>query len=269
MKHSEKPGRIAIVTGGSNGIGKATAKALSLKGYKVYEFSRRGTDYDDITHVTADVTDEKAVAAAVGEVLSREGRVDLLVNNAGFGISGATEFTSTEDAKRLFDADFFGTFNVIRAVVPAMRKQGGGRIINLSSVASLLSIPYQVFYSAAKASVNTLTLGLANELKPFGISVCAVMPGDVKTGFTAAREKTPTGDDVYGGRISRSVAVMEKDETNGMPPEFIAKRIVSIAGKKNVKPLYSAGFKYQFFCVLARILPFRLSNSIVGSLYNK
>lgn len=189
MKHSEKPGRIAIVTGGSNGIGKATAKALSLKGYKVYEFSRRGTDYDDIAHVTADVTDEKAVAAAVGEVLSREGRIDLLVNNAGFGISGATEFTSTEDAKRLFDADFFGTFNVIRAVVPAMRKQGGGRIINLSSVASLLSIPYQVFYSAAKASVNTLTLGLANELKPFGISVCAVMPGDVKTGFTAAREK--------------------------------------------------------------------------------
>ncbi len=261
--------KTAIVTGGSNGIGKATAKLLSENGYKVYEFSRRGSDYDNVTHITADVTDEEAVKNAVNKVLSKEGRIDLLVNNAGFGISGATEFTSTEDAKKLYDVDFFGTFNVIKAVVPVMRGQEGGRIINLSSVAALLSIPYQVFYSAAKASINTLTLGLADELRPFGISVCAVMPGDVKTGFTAAREKTIVGDDIYKGRISRSVAVMEKDETNGLPPEFIAKRIVSLAKKRKVKPIYSAGFKYQLFCVLAKILPFRLSNAIVGSIYNK
>lgn len=261
--------RVAIVTGGSNGIGKATALALSNNGYQVYEFSRHGCDYDKITHITADITDEKAVNSAVGEVYGREGRIDLLVNNAGFGISGATEFTSTSDAKKLYDVDFFGTFNVTKAVIPIMRNQKSGRIINLSSVAALLSIPYQVFYSAAKASINTLTLGLVNELKPFGISVCAVMPGDIKTGFTAAREKTYEGDDVYDGRISRSVKVMEKDETNGMPPEFIAQTIVKLSKKRRVKPLYSAGFKYKLFCVLAKILPFGLSNRIVGSIYNK
>ena len=260
---------VAIITGGSNGIGKATATLLSEKGFKVYEFSRSGSDFDNVTHITADITNEEAVKNAVNEVFEREGKINLLVNNAGFGISGATEFTETQVAKKLFDVNFFGTFNVIKAVVPYMRKQGGGRIINLSSVAAVLPIPFQSFYSASKSAINALTATLANELRPFNISVTAIMPGDIKTGFTAAREKEIKGDDVYNGRIGRSVATMEKDETNGMPPIVIAKKILCLSKKKSVKPFYSAGFQYQLFCVLAKVLPSRFANWVVGLLYSK
>ena len=128
--------RIAIVTGGTSGIGRATALALKAAGCTVYELSRRAEGVEGLHHIAADVTKEETVRAAVAEVMAREGRIDILVNNAGFGISGAVEFTSTEDAKALFDVNFFGMVNLNRAVVPIMRAAGRGRIVNLSSVAA-------------------------------------------------------------------------------------------------------------------------------------
>ncbi|MBR3641311.1 MAG: SDR family NAD(P)-dependent oxidoreductase, partial [Oscillibacter sp.] len=124
-----KENKIAIVTGGSSGIGKETAKALAARGCAVYEFSRRGTDYEGVKHVTCDVSDETQFREAVRSVLEKEGRVDILVNNAGIGISGAAEFTENADAKRLLDVNLFGTVNGCRAVIPVMREQGGGRIV--------------------------------------------------------------------------------------------------------------------------------------------
>lgn len=173
---------------------------------------------EGLHHIRADITDETQVRAAVQQVMDAEGQIDVVVNNAGFGISGAVEFTDTADAQRLFNADFFGMVRVNRAVIAHMRAAGRGRIVNLSSVAGPLPIPFQTYYSAAKAAVNAYTMALANELRPFGITVCAVQPGDIHTGFTAAREKTVTGDEVYGGRISRSVSRMEHDEQTGMDP---------------------------------------------------
>ena len=210
--------KTAIVTGGTSGIGKASALALKNDGWTVYELSRRLTDTEGINHITADITDESGVAAAVEQVVSAEGHIDLVVNNAGFGISGAVEFTDTEDAKRLFDTDFFGMVRINRLIIPIMRKQGGGKIINISSVAAPIPIPFQTYYSAAKAAVNSYTMALANEVRPFKIGVCAVQPGDIKTGFTSARQKNTLGDDVYGGRIARSVCRMERDEQNGISP---------------------------------------------------
>ena len=200
--------KTAIVTGGTSGIGKAAALALKNDGWTVYELSRRLTGTEGINHITADITDESGVAAAVEQVVSAEGHIDLVVNNAGFGISGAVEFTDTEDAKRLFDTDFFGMVRINRLIIPIMRKQGGGKIINISSVAAPIPIPFQTYYSAAKAAVNSYTMALANEVRPFKIGVCAVQPGDIKTGFTSARQKNTLGDDVYGGRIARSVCRM-------------------------------------------------------------
>ena len=190
--------KTAIVTGGTSGIGKAAALALKKDGWTVYELSRRLTGTEGINHITADITDESGVAAAVEQVVSAEGHIDLVVNNAGFGISGAVEFTDTEDAKRLFDTDFFGMVRINRLIIPIMRKQGGGKIINISSVAAPIPIPFQTYYSAAKAAVNSYTMALANEVRPFKIGVCAVQPGDIKTGFTSARQKHALGDDVYG-----------------------------------------------------------------------
>ena len=261
--------KTAIVTGGTSGIGKAAALALKNDGWTVYELSRRLTGTEGINHITADITDESGVAAAVEQVVSAEGHIDLVVNNAGFGISGAVEFTDTEDAKRLFDTDFFGMVRINRLIIPIMRKQGGGKIINISSVAAPIPIPFQTYYSAAKAAVNSYTMALANEVRPFKIGVCAVQPGDIKTGFTSARQKNTLGDDVYGGRIARSVCRMERDEQNGISPEVIGSLTAKIARKKRVKPLYTAGISYKFFIFLVHILPANILHRLVGFIYAK
>lgn len=260
---------VAVVTGGSSGIGKCTALALAAKGCTVYELSRRESEIPGITHISADVTKEEAVQAAIDQILSREGKIDILINNAGFGISGAVEFTEPQNAKRLLDVNFFGMVNLCHAVIPHMRQAGSGRIVNLSSVAAVAPIPFQTYYSVSKSAVNTYTQALGIELRPFGISVCAVMPGDIKTGFTAAREKVILGDDIYDGRIGRSVRGMEKDEENGMSPEKAGSYIAKIALKKKGKPLYSIGFVYKFLTILIKILPAGLMNRIVGLLYAK
>ena len=129
--------------------------------------------------------------------------------------------------------------------------------------------PFQTYYSASKAAINSYTMATANEVRPFGVQVCCVQPGDIRTGFTAARQKNPMGDDVYGGRIARSVAGMEKDEQNGMTPEQAGAFVAHTAMRKSCKPIRTIGLQYKFFHVLSRILPCRLLNWLVGLLYAK
>lgn len=259
--------KIAVVTGGSSGIGLCTAQALRNAGCIVYALSRRGFSCEGIHHLSVDVTDEQGVQAAIAHIAAETGKLDILVNCAGFGISGAVEFTALSDAKEQFEVNFFGMVNVTKAVLPLMREKGGGRVVNISSVAAVAHIPFQTYYSASKAAIESYTCALANEVKPFGISVTALQPGDICTGFTAARKKTIAGDDVYGGRIARSVAGMERDEQKGMTPEFAGKYIAKIALQKRVKPIYTVGFGYKCLSVLCKVLPCRLRNWIVGLLY--
>ncbi len=258
---------VAVVTGGSSGIGKAACSLFRDSGFTVYEFSRSGKGENGINHITADITDEKSVDAAFKRVFDEAGGIDLLVNNAGMGISGAIEFTELSSAKKIFDVNFFGTLICIKAALPYLRKSKNGRIVNMSSVAAPVAIPFQSFYSATKAAVNSLTLALRNEVKPFGIKVSAVMPGDAKTGFTDAREKNTVGSELYGEAIERAVTAMEKDERNGMTPEKVAKVVYKAATAKNPKPLYTAGGVYKLFVFLTKILPTRLFNWIVGKVY--
>ena len=159
---------VVLLTGGSSGIGQCTARYLAEAGCRVYELSRRDSSQPGIIHLTCDVTREEQVQAAVKTVAEREGRIDIVVNNAGFGISGAVEFTQTADAQRLLDVNFFGMVRVNRAVLPYMREAGRGRIVNLSSVAAVAPIPFQTYYSASKAAVNAYTMALANEVRPSG-----------------------------------------------------------------------------------------------------
>ncbi|MBQ4208586.1 MAG: SDR family oxidoreductase [Clostridia bacterium] len=260
--------KVAVVTGASSGIGLETAKLLSKNGWRVWGFSRRGgEDGETLRHLVCDVTDEAQVRAAFQTVFEREGRLDLLVNNAGFGISGAVEDTAADSAKKQFDVNFFGCFLCCRAAIPYLRQSGGGRIINMSSMAAVLPIPFQSFYSASKSAVNALTLALRNELKPFGITVCALMPGDVKTGFTAAREKNG-GSEAYAAVVQKSVAVMEHDEQTGMAPRTLAEAVLRLATRKNPKPLSTCGAQYRLFAVLAKLLPQSAVNAIVGKIYS-
>lgn len=261
--------KVCLITGGSSGIGLAAAKALAAKGVKVYELSRRDFHCDGINHIPGDVTSEESLAAAVRQIMDAEGRLDILICCAGFGISGAVEFTELADAKRQLDVNFFGAVNTVKAVLGIMRKQGGGRILLISSVAGEIAIPFQTYYSVSKAAINAYGSALRNEVKPFGIEVCSIMPGDIKTGFTAARQKTHIGDDIYGGRISRSVAGMEKDEQNGMSPEAAGAFICRMALKRRVPPACTIGAMYKLFIGLNRLMPRALIGKVVYMMYAK
>jgi len=261
--------KVSIITGGTSGIGAACARLFSASGYSVYTISRRKKELPGCISLSADVTDFSAVKDTLSTIYAREKRIDVIVNCAGFGISGALEFTDPTDARRQIEVNLFGIDNVCKAVIPYMRKQGSGRIINISSVAAIAAIPFQGWYSVSKAAINTYTLALANELRNFGISICAVMPGDIQTGFTDARRKSIVGDEVYDGRIERSVAHMERDERNGMPPEAVARKVLHLANVKHPKPLCSVGLSYQAICMLIKFLPAQLVNRIIYILYCK
>lgn len=259
--------RIIAITGGSSGIGRATARLFALKGCTVYELSRSGQDFDGVTHITADVTDEASLAAAFNRIGAENGCLDLLINCAGFGISGAVEFTDITDAQKQMDVNFFGTVRAIQQALPWLRKSKQASIVNISSMGGPLALPFQAFYSCSKAAINALTLALANELRQFSIAVCAVLPGDVATGFTDARQKSVKGQDLYGRTIEKSVSTMEKDERGGMSPDRIAKKVWALSKKRHPKPLSTVGLQYMFFSLLYKLLPARLVNWIVGLMY--
>lgn len=262
--------KVVVITGGTSGIGLETGRALADQGCVVYELSRRESGVDPrIHHVQADMTKEDQVQDAVHQIVQLEGRIDVLINNAGYGISGAVEFTDTEDAQRQFDVNFFGMVRMNKAVIPVMRNQGGGRIISMSSVAAPIAIPFQTYYSASKAAIRTYMLALAPEVSPFGIETCTIMPGDIHTGFTAARKKSPEGDDIYNGRISRSVAVMEHDELHGITAESAGSFVARKALQRRVPLLCTLGGKYKFFVFLTRLVPTRFMTWIVGRIYAK
>ncbi len=259
--------KVVVITGGSSGIGLHTAKHLTQHGCRVYELSRGETGTEAAVHIRADVTDGQQVKAAVESVIACEGCIDVVINNAGFGISGAVEYTDTEEAQRQFDVNFFGMVRMNRAVLPIMHRQGYGRIINMSSVAAPIAIPFQAYYSASKAAVRTYSLALQSEVKPYGIEICCIMPGDIATGFTAARRKNPAGDELYNGRISRSVAVMEHDELTGIPAETAGVFVARKAMQEKVPVLCTLGWKYKLFVFLTRLLPVQVLTDLVGKIY--
>lgn len=259
--------KVAVITGAGSGIGLATARMLAEKGYTVYNLSRHPAKEEKNRFIFTDVSDSSTINNAVKKIIGECGRIDLLVTSAGMGVSGAVEFIEEEEMKRQFEINLFGTINTVKAVLPQMRKQKSGKIICISSVAAVYSIPFQAYYSASKAAINSFVDALTNEVKPFGIEVASVMPGDISTGFTAARRKTDAGDDVYSGVIGSAVSAMEKDEKNGMTPDSVAKLVVKLAEKKHVSPLYTAGLQYKTLVFLSRIFPHGTAVKIVGKMY--
>ena len=257
--------RTVVITGASKGIGKAAAAAFSHAGDRVYNLSRHDPSDPNAAFVPCDVTDEAQCKEAIETVLSEAGCIDVLILNAGFGISGPVETTAIEAAQKQFDVALFGAIRVLKPALPALRKTKG-MILFTSSVAGVTPIPYQAFYSAAKAGINSLVMALRNELKGTGIRVAAVLPGDVKTDFTAAREKNEANVALYPNEV-RSVQKMEHDEQHGMPPERIANRFLKLSRQRNPKPFCSVGFAYSAVLVLMKLLPARFANWVLGKLY--
>jgi len=184
------------------------------------------------------------------------------------GISGALEFNSTKEINHIIDVNINGIVNMVQVSLPFLRKTKG-KIINIGSVASIIPIPFQSFYSITKSGVLKLSETLAMEVKPFGIKVSCVLPGDTKTEFTKNRKKEVLGDDIYQNRINRSVSKMEKDELNGMDPIRVTKVIEKIINRKNPKVIKAVGFNYKVLLFLYKILPSRLAFWVLYKLYAK
>ena len=256
-----------VISGGSSGIGKATASLFAERGWRVFELSRHGQSHDGIIHVTCDVCDQTSTHAAIAEVLKQTDTIDVVISNAGYGISGAIEFTDIKDAEHQMDVNFMGAVRFTQAVLPQLRQQRFGRIIYTSSVAAILAVPYQSFYSASKAAINAFALALANEVREFGIYVSVMMPGDVSTGFTDARKKSKAGEEVYS-HANKAITTMEHDERGGMKPIQMAKLFYHIATCSSPRPQYVGGLTYRIFCLLDRILPKRLVNWIEYKVYS-
>jgi len=275
-------GDVVLVTGASSGIGKAIAEKLARLGYKVYGTSRKQQPLDSSNTVQEyasgffkliqlDVCSEESVKNAVEYVLEKEGTIDVLINNAGFGIAGSVEDTSTEEAQKQFDTNFFGVHRMIRHILPVMRKNRKGIIINISSVAGIFSIPFQSMYSASKYALEAMSEALRVEVKPFGIKVVLVEPGDTRTEFTSRRQIVAAADDensVYKESFKRSLNTMIRDETNGPEPDVVAKVVIKVLKRKNPPVRVVVGASYKVLVLLKRFVPARFVEYIIEKLYS-
>jgi len=265
---------VILITGASSGIGQAIAELLAKDGNIVYGTSRKLTETmenhtDDIKMLKLDVTDEASVVHTLDEIIKREKRIDVLINCAGFGISGPIEAVPIEMAKKQFDVNFFGTVQMIQKTLPYMRKQKKGLIITIGSVAGYISIPFQSMYSASKFALESLSETLRMELNPFNINVCLVEPGDTRTNFTQSRVKGGVEEILafYEPACEHALAVMEKDEENGYSPYMTALTVKRILKRKNPPVRVTVGLVYKIFYVLTKIIPTKTRLLIIRKKY--
>jgi short-subunit dehydrogenase len=236
--------KIAIVTGASSGIGEATAELLANSGYKVYGTSRKGAQAAQRSYkmISLDVNSEKSIEAALREVIQIEGRIDLVVNNAGFGVApGGAEESSIEQSKMIFDTNFFGIVRMTRAVVPYMRKQGEGRIINIGSILGLIPAPYMATYAATKHAVEGFSESLDHELRTRGIRVSVVEPGYTNTHFEANTQEVDAKLDEYTIARKALTRLIKIAVAGGDDPKVVANVVLKAANAKHPKLRYAAG----------------------------
>lgn len=262
-------GNVVLVTGASSGIGKVTAKKLLELGFIVYGTSRNAFNSDEgIKMLKMDINDEESISSAVNSIISKHGHISILINCAGNGIAGALEDMSADEILYQMQTNFFGTLNVIRSVLPHMRKKGRGLIINIGSVAGRIAIPYQSMYSASKSALAAVTQALRLEVKSFGIKCAMVEPGDTKTGFTMSRKFIKnifTSD--YKTEAERAIYSMVRDELNGKPPETVSDAILKVIKKRSPRAVYTVCFEYKLLVFLKRILPNRVLEYVLAKMY--
>jgi NAD(P)-dependent dehydrogenase (short-subunit alcohol dehydrogenase family) len=263
---------VVLVTGASSGIGLCCAEYLASRGYRVYGGSRRATSSPLVESIVLDVRDDRSVRAAVDGVIAREGRIDILINNAGVSIAGAVEDTSIEEAREQFEVNFFGVLRACREVLPPMRAQGSGHIVNIGSIGGLVAIPYQGLYSASKFALEGLTESLRLEARDFGVQVVLVEPGDHRTGLTANRRLTAgsQSNPAYRVRFERAVARMAADEQGGPGPESVARLVHRVINHRRPRLRYTVGPAPERAAIwLKRLLPYAAIERIMRVYYSR
>jgi NAD(P)-dependent dehydrogenase (short-subunit alcohol dehydrogenase family) len=264
--------KVILITGVSTGFGKQTARLLAEKGNKVYGTVRKETEkVDQVNYLIMDLMKYDSVKSAVATVLEREGRIDVLINNAGMHTGGPIETSPTENIRLQMDTNFTGMVNLTREVLPIMRKQGGGTIINFSSIGGLMGLPFQAFYSAGKFAIEGFSEALRMEVRQFNIKIVLINPGDFHTNNSANRRNflaPSTVDDPYNEQFTKTMAIIEKDESNGWEPVVLAKKLVKIVETKNPRNRYIiASFEQKLAVGLKHILPGKLFGMILEDHY--
>jgi short-subunit dehydrogenase len=264
--------KVILITGISSGFGKQMAKLLAEKGHIVYGTVRKLTGPVDLVHqLQMDLSDPGSIQNAVASVIQKEGRIDVLINNAGMHSGGPVETLPVETIKLQMDTNFLGLVLLTRQVLPIMRNQGGGLIINFSSIGGLMGLPFQAFYSAGKFAIEGFSEALRMEVKSFNIKIVLVNPGDFHTANSANRRNflAPTNAaDAYHEQFRKSLAAIEKDEANGWKPEVLAKKIVRIVECKNPRHRYIiASFEQKLAVLLKYILPGKWFRKILETHY--
>ncbi|MBQ7269932.1 MAG: SDR family oxidoreductase [Bacteroidales bacterium] len=261
---------VILITGISSGFGKAMAERLAREGHKVYGTYRKVQErLPGVTYLQADVRNDEDARAAVQAVLDAEGCIDAFINNAGMGIGGPLEFCSLDAAREQMDTNWMGMVRFLHYVVPAMRRQGHGKILCFSSIGGLMGLPFQGLYSASKFAIEGYCEALRLEVRGFGIDVILIEPGDFATSFTASRRSVPDAEAFEVYRTYReSLASIEKDETTGLKPGFLAEKIAKILRKK--RPAYNyviSTFEQRLSVTLKKLLPARWFAAILSAYY--
>lgn len=263
--------KVVLVTGGSSGLGKAMCSRLSALGHKVYGTGRKvehGSVVNGTTLLTMDVTNSVSVESAVTEVLQREGRIDVLVNNAGVGIQGAAQDITPELAMQVMNTNLIGAHRVCRAVLPAMRERKCGLIINITSVAANFGLPYRAFYSASKAALERYGEALAIEEKRFGITVVNVQPGEFNTPIAGSRLRPEVVSPEHEPGYTKAMEILNGSLHYSRDPDELARVVARIIAAPNPRTHYIVAQGLQRVSVLAKkLLPGRIFQRMVGKHY--
>ena len=263
--------KVVLITGASSGIGKSIAIFLSEKGFKVYGTSRNPKNKENLSFelIALNVLKVDTIKAAVDLVVQKEGRLDVLVNNAGMGITGPVEDTPTDEMRAVFNTNLFGAIDVMKAVLPHMRTQKTGLIINVTSIAGYMGLPFRGLYSASKGALELVTEAMSMEVKSLGIHVVNVAPGDFATNIAAGRYHTPVfKNSAYKEKYQANLDLMDAHVDSGMDTIEMAKAIHKIINTKKPKLHYKVGdFMQKFSIVLKRILPDRVYEKLLMNHY--
>ena len=269
--------RVALVTGASSGIGEATARRLRAAGFTTYAVARRvdrmaGLAEEGVHTFAMDVTDDASMVAGVDRIVAENGRIDVLVNNAGYGSYGAVEDVPIDEARRQFEVNVFGLARLVQLVVPHMREQKSGRIINISSIGGKFYEPLGAWYHATKFAVEGFSDSLRLELAPFGIHVVIVEPGPIVTEWnTLSRDNLVEASrgGAYEERAHRVSATMARGDTGwaGSSPDVVAKKIVSAATARRPKIRYPVGKGAGSIVLARRLMPDRVFDAMINTQY--
>ncbi len=263
--------KVVLITGASSGIGKSIGEYLTEKGFKVYGTSRNPENYLDSKFelLALDVRNTNTIKDAVQYIIEKSNRLDVVINNAGVGITGPLEEIPMTEIKNNFETNFFGPIEVMKAVLPQMRIQKSGLIINITSIAGYMGLPFRSIYSASKGALELISESLNMEVKPFGINICNVAPGDFATNIASGRFHSPiiSGSD-YENKYAQNLATMDKHVDSGGNPLEMAEAIYKIFQSPNPKIHYKVGaFMQKFSIVLKRILPDKVYEKILMNHY--